>query len=467
MIDPASFRDPSGFVFHRDGRLLRQVNQSYRSDFDSLIASGLYESLVASRLLVPHEEVSLADAVSESAYKVLEPKRVAFLSYPYEWCFSQLKDASLATLECQRQALEHDMVLKDASAYNIQFVDGRPQMIDTLSFEQYVEGSPWIAYRQFCQHFLAPLALASYVDVRLLALAGRYIDGIPLDLASNLLPFRSRLRLGLFIHLHLHAKSQKKYAQSSEDASDRPANVGKAQRPIKKQQLLGIVDNLKATVEKLDWRPAGTEWAEYTETTHYSSSDTSAKERLVEGYLKRCGARSVLDLGANTGLYSRVAARLGCRVISCDGDPAAVEKNYRHSVTHGEPDIFPLLIDLASPSPALGWASRERSSWIERAPVDAVMALALVHHLAIGNNVPLALVAKLFSELAPVLIVEWVPKQDGRVQQLLAARQDIFSEYHREGFERAFGKYFSIEAAEPVGETDRTLYLMRVMPSAG
>ena len=457
VTDPASFRDPSGFVFHHEGRILRQVNLAYREEFDAFIESGLYPALVAAQLLVPHEEVSLSEAVSDDAYKVIEPRKVRFISFPYEWCFSQLKDAALATLECQRLALEHDMVLKDASAYNIQFVDGLPQMIDTLSFERRQEGSPWIAYCQFCQHFLAPLALASYVDIRLPSLSGRYIDGVPLDLASRLLPARSRLRLGILIHLHLHATSQKKYADTPQ-RKERPKRAG---RPVTKQQLLGIVDNLKSTIKKLSWRPAGTEWGDYTGTTHYSESDRRDKERLVEEYLKRAGTESVLDLGANTGIYSRVAARLGCHTLSCDGDPAAVEKNYRTVVANREKNILPLLIDLTNPSPALGWASRERPAWAERSRVDAVMALALIHHLAIGNNVPLGQIAEYFRSLAPTLIVEWVPKQDDRVQQLLSSREDIFPDYNREGFEQAFGRFFSLEAQEALGNTERSLYLMR------
>ncbi|MFQ5526266.1 MAG: class I SAM-dependent methyltransferase [Thermoanaerobaculia bacterium] len=456
-IDRASFRDPSGFVFRRGDKILRQVNDCFRADYDALMETGLYEELVESGLLVRHREAAAEEALSASAYKVLEPEKVGFLSFPYEWCFSQLKDAALATLECQRLALAHEMVLKDASAYNIQFVHGRPQMIDTLSFERYQPETPWIAYRQFCQHFLAPLALASYVDIRLLALSARYIDGIPLDLASGMLPARSRLRLGILIHLHLHAKSQRKYA----DATASGPRTARALRPVSRQQLLGIVDNLKSTIVKLDWRPAGTEWADYTGTTHYTETDRRAKQRLVEDYLKRSGALTVLDLGANTGVYSRVAARLGCRAISCDGDPAAVEKNYLEVKGSGGGDVLPLLIDLASPSPSLGWASQERPSWIERSSVDAVMALALVHHLAIGNNVPLARVAEFLRSLAPVAIVEWVPKGDARVQQLLAAREDIFPDYTREGFEAAFAEFFAIEARDGLGDTDRSIYLLR------
>src|SRR5258708_16283925 len=202
-----SFRDPSGFVFSRGNTLYRQVEQSYRQEYDTLIECGLYDSLVGAGLLIPHAEENLESGLTNVAYRVLRPERIPFISYPYEWCFSQLQDAALATLQAQTAALKHGMSLKDASAYNIQFRDGKPVLIDTLSFERYTEGFPWTAYRQFCQHFLAPLALMSHTDVRLSQLLRTNIDGVPLDLASRLLPFWTKLDPFLLAHIHLHSKA--------------------------------------------------------------------------------------------------------------------------------------------------------------------------------------------------------------------------------------------------------------------
>jgi hypothetical protein len=193
----SSFRDPSGFLFIREGILYRQVNQVYREDYSRLMDSGLYEKLVKNGLLITHAETDIQPADGVLSYKVICPERVPFISYPYEWSFGQLQDAALATLSIQRRALKLGMSLKDASAYNIQFPKGKAMLIDTLSFEQYQEGEPWVAYRQFCQHFLAPLALMAYKDVRLNQLLRIYIDGIPLDLASKLLPRSTRWNLGL------------------------------------------------------------------------------------------------------------------------------------------------------------------------------------------------------------------------------------------------------------------------------
>ena len=201
LLSPAervggSFRDPAAFVFTRDGVLYRQVNLAGRAVYDALMASGLYEELTASRDLVRHAEVDPALAADDRAYRVLQPERVPLISYPYEWCFSQLKDAALLTLRLQRAAMKRGMSLKDATAYNVQFDAGRPVWIDTLSFEPLRVGAPWVAYRQFCEFYVAPLALMRHTDVRLHQLLRTFLDGVPVDLASRLLPGHTRLFQG-------------------------------------------------------------------------------------------------------------------------------------------------------------------------------------------------------------------------------------------------------------------------------
>ena len=273
---PGSFRDPSGFVFCQDSSIYRQVNIRYEEDYDYLIDSGLYETLVDSGLLVSHDEIDLGYARTDSAYKILKPESVPFISYPYEWCFSQLKDAALTTLEIQKIALDFGMILKDSSAYNIQFIRGKPVLIDTLSFEKYHEGSNWVAYRQSCQHFLVPLALMSYRDIRLNQLFRIYIDGNPLGLASSLLPFRTRFRFPLLSHIHLHAKSQKYFADKTVNTSG---------RKISRLALSGLIDNLESAVRKLKWQLQDTEWADYYEDTNYSLDALHRKKTACSGVL--------------------------------------------------------------------------------------------------------------------------------------------------------------------------------------
>ena len=450
----ASFRDPSGFLFSRDGVLYRQINRVYANDYARLMDSGLYEKLIKAGLLIPHQEVDQAPATLEAdgdAFRIIRPERVPLISYPYEWSFSQLKDAALATISIQRRALKAGMSLKDASAYNIQFVSGRATLIDTLSFETYKEGQPWVAYRQFCQHFLAPLALMSLKDVRLNQLLRVYIDGVPLDLASQLLPWRTRLNFGLLTHIHIHASAQQRY--SGEEVRSRGGSMSK-------QAMTGLIDSLDAAVRKLDWTPRGTEWGNYYDCTNYSDSAFEHKKHLVSTWAQRVQPALIWDLGANTGVFSRVARDSGAFVGSFDIDPAAVEQNYRRVKEEKLDGLLPLLLDLTNPSPALGWANRERDSFGERGPADLVLALALIHHLAISNNVPLPQIAEFFAATGRWLIIEYVPKTDSQVQKLLVSRDDIFPHYTRAGFEAAFSQSFSIREAVEIRESERVLYLL-------
>jgi 2-polyprenyl-3-methyl-5-hydroxy-6-metoxy-1,4-benzoquinol methylase len=449
-----SFRDPSGFLFTSGGVLYRQVNQVFAEDYTRLMKSGLYDKLVKAGLLIPHTESDTQPADEKQSFKVLCPERIPFISYPYEWSFGQLKDAALATLSIQKRALRLGMSLKDASAYNIQFYRGKPVLIDTLSLETYQEGEPWVAYRQFCQHFLAPLVLMAYKDVRLNQLLRIYIDGVPLDLASYLLPGRTRWNLGISTHIHLHANVQKRYA-------DIAVTEARGGRKISKDALLSLIENLRATIRKLEWKPAGTEWADYYAANNYTGFAFEHKKVLVGDWLLKIAPRTIWDLGANTGFFSRVAAETGAYVISSDIDPAAVEVSYRQVKESSEQNLLPLVLDLTNPSPSIGWQNRERDSFFERGPVDAVLALALVHHLAISNNVPLERVANCFAGCGEWLIVEFVPKNDSQVQKLLRNRVDIFSEYTRTGFESAFGQWYTIQSSSAVRDSERWLYLMK------
>jgi hypothetical protein len=454
----ASFRDPNGFVFLREGALYRQVNQRGRASYEAMMGSGLYSRLVEKGLLIQHQEVDIPPADKAIAFRVLRPQPVAFISYPYEWCFGQLKDAARATLQIAREALAFDMRLKDASAFNIQFVDGRPLLIDSLSFDVYREGEAWDAYRQFCQHFLAPLALMAHSDVRLAQLLRVFIDGLPLDLAAHLLPRRTRFDFGLLAHLHLHASAQQRFATTA------PGRPAVARGRMSRTGLLGILDSLEAAVEKLSWRPDSTAWADYYAANEYSAQSMQDKTRIVGEWLDRVDSGMVWDLGANTGRFSQLACERGHLTIAFDVDAGAVELNYRECRRRDERSCLPLVMDLTNPTPGLGWAGSERMSLLARGPASAVLALALVHHLAIGNNVPLTELASFFAQCGKWLIVEFVPKDDPQVQRLLVSREDIFDSYTPEGFERAFGQTFAIRDRQVVPGTSRHLLLMERLP---
>jgi hypothetical protein len=414
--------------------------------------SGLYDHLVAQGLLVRHREVDVEPPHPENCWRVLGPEVVPFISYPDEWSFSQLRDAALATLAVARTALDYGMSLKDCSAFNIQFMKGRPVFIDTLSFERYREGKPWVAYRQFCQHFLAPLALMHYTDVRLNQLFRTYIDGVPLDLAARLLPGRTRLRFSLLTHIHLHTASQQRYA-------DRKASL--PQRNFSRRAYLGLLDNLASAIRGLSWKASGSEWGEYYNATNYDDGAFAQKRRLIGEYLDLTRPRTVWDLGGNIGLFSRIASDRGIDTLCFDIDPDAVERNYQRVSATGEEHLLPLLLDLTNPTSRRGWHGNERSSLLDRGPADTAMALALIHHLAISNNVPLDRLAQFFSETCRYLIIEFVPKSDSQVERLLATREDIFPNYRQDCFEAAFEEEFDILRSTPIRGSERTLYLMK------
>ncbi len=451
---PASWRDPSGFIYRRDGVLLRQVQPVWLEEWTAFRDSGLAKRLVLGGKLLPWHDEPLTVAFDDMAGAVIRPDVVPFISYPYEWTFGQLKDAALLTLAVEAEALAQGWTLKDASAYNVQFRGVGPVLIDHLSFQRHVPGTPWVAYQQFCEHFLAPLALMSRRDVRMGRMLRDLLDGIPLDLAATLLPGRTRLRLGLGAHIHLHARSQRSHAGDAR----KPTQV-----QISLQRLKALVQSLQETVSGLKWEPAGTEWADYADKDHasYEGGSPDAKEAIVRDRLTAAGPgadRMCWDLGANTGRFSRIAADLGYRVLSFDIDPAAAERHYRALRAAGRTETTPLVMDLADPSPGLGWAERERTGFVERANADVILALALVHHLAIGRNVPLPMVLDLFADLAPAAIVEWVPRGDPMVDVLLASREDVFTDYTTEGFEAAVAARFDVRARTPIEGSPRVLF---------
>lgn len=450
-----SFRDPSGFIFTKNGKLLRQINKYYKSDYDLLTDSGLLDDLVKDNLLINHKEVTNKVGLqNKDGYKIIQPEIINFISYPYEWSFSQYKDAALTTLEIQRRALAKGMVLKDASAYNIQFYNGKPIFIDTLSFEKYEEGEPWVAYKQFCQHFLAPLALMAHTDVELSKLMRIYIDGVPLPLASKLLPWKTKSNLKIFTHIHLHAKSQMKHAEDGKTTKARKTRLSK-------NAMIGLISNLANTIKSLSWNPSSTEWGEYYTFTNYSDKAFKSKKKIIDGYVLSSRPKAVWDVGANNGLFSRIASDRGIDTVAFDIDPIAVEKNYRSTKHNKENSILPLVMDLTNPSSSIGWAHEERDSLIGRSPADMVFCLALIHHLAISNNLPLVKIADFFAETSKYLVIEFVPKGDSQVDILLATRKDIFTDYNEAGFEKAFSSRFKIVSKDKVPGSKRTLYLLK------
>lgn len=463
MIDPASFRDPSGYVFRRDGVLYRAIQPAAAPDWTAFQERGLAASLINDGLLVSHEPAGSDLAPLPGAAFVIQPRELPLISYPYEWAFSQLREAALVTLEAHGRALTFGMRLRDASAYNVQFDRGRPVLIDSLSFEMADWAEPWPAYRQFCQHFLAPLALMAHRDLRCGLMLRDYIDGLPLDLAAGLLPGRTRLG-GLLPHIHLHASADRRARRGGIHGASEPAATLASARKMTLVRHEALVDSLRRAVEGLRLEPGG-HWLSYTRETSYTPEGAESKRLIVERMLAAAGGTVVWDLGANVGTYSDLAAGSGRQVIAFDQDPSVVELHWRNLSTEARESVLPLVMDLTNPSPALGWAHQERRSLLERGPADVAMALALVHHLAIGNNVPLPRIAELLAHAGHRVVVEFVPREDPMVGQLLASRRDIFTDYTLPAFRAAFDPLFVTLDEAPVADSLRTVFLMERRPA--
>lgn len=452
MREYSSFRDPSGFVFQKDGIIYRQINVQYIDTYRMLMDGGLYKLLVKHRLMVPHEEV--IDGANDVGNLHIRPKRIPFISYPYEWCFSQYKQAAITTLQIHLYALEHGMVLKDSSAYNIQFLNGYAVLVDTLSFERYREGYPWGAYGQFCRHFLAPLLLMARVDLRLSKLMMSYIDGIPLDLADSML----RGKQGLFElgHIRLHARSITHHGEDGK--KKRIADI-----TVNKRKVIAMLQSILSFINKLTPKKVVTEWSDYYKRTNYTEFATNIKKNIVSAYLnslEKCS--SVWDFGANDGQYSRLALARGSHVVAFDIDHNAVERNFMEIFKTHEA-LLPLVLDLTNPSPSIGFANRERVIIGARQKPDVILMLAVIHHLAISNNLPFEIIAQWVSSLCNYLIIEFVPKEDSQVQILLCTREDIFTDYTEKTFENVFTKYFTLVNKQAIEGSSRILYLFHVL----
>jgi hypothetical protein len=446
-----SFRDPSGRVFVDGERVLRTIQECYRDPWEQVASSGLLESAVQQGLVIPYRE---CEPMAE-AWKTLAVERIPFVSYPYEWCFSQLKDAALLTLDLQLMALERAMILKDASAYNVQFVGPKPLFIDLLSFEPWSSGAPWVAYRQFCRHFLAPLALCSRRGLWCGSLSRLWMDGVPLAHACRLLPWLSRLTPSLALHLYAHAAMEARHA-------GRTSSAGKVKRVrLTRQALSNLALSLQSAVQAQRAPKHRTQWGDYYDETNYSEEAAAEKAGFVERVAAHHPGRLAVDLGANSGRYSRVLGPHYDLVLAVDMDPLAVERNYVSLREAGPKNILPLVIDLGNPSPDLGWAGLERDSFSRRCQADSLAMLALIHHLVIVDGIPMDHVARFCASLlAPrgQLMLEFVPKEDGQVRRLLATREDIFQDYDLAGLQAAFSPLFAQQGeAQPLRGSCRTL----------
>lgn len=451
-LHPSSYRDPAGFVFQVEGIYYRQVNQSYAADYSLLMSSGLYDTLAGKGLLITHQELPdgpVLPAHATQRYKTLLPAQLGTISYPYEWSFGQLRDAALHTLEVLNISLRHDMILKDATPFNIQFVQGKPVHIDTLSFEKYDPALPWVAYRQFCECFLFPLYLEHYCGIEQRKFQTAWPDGISARLTARLLPWKSRLNAGALLHVHL------------------PNSVrsgGKERKTtFSRQKLLHILQHLEGIIRKLKANVAShPTWNDYYNRTILSQDYLHEKEKLFRQYVDGIAFRTALDIGTNDGFFARILSeRKEASILAIDADATCIHRLYTIVREKNIQNVLPLCIDLLLPSPAIGLRNKERASFHDRVHPELVVALAVLHHLVLSSNIPLHDIAGYMAELTiRLLVIEFVPLEDPKAQELIRNR-DSHHPYDTHSFERHFLEYFSIEKKSGVPGTKRVLYLMR------
>lgn len=449
-IHPSSFRDPSGFIFLKDGVLYRQVNKNFKDDFDLFVQSGCYEQLVQKKWLLPHHVVNENLAGGDDWYLTLQPEPVHFISYPYEWPFDMLKDAALLTLSILKESIRHGLILKDATPYNIQWHDYQLIFIDSLSFEKYNEADPWVAYRQFCECFLSPLLLMHYNKQPMQQLSLAWPEGIPLAVTKSLLPFRSKLSLHTYLHIHLHARIA---------ANNKPP--GEKKGVFSRKKMLNLVASLELLIQKLTLSPQQSTWSAYYDEAGQRPDYLQSKKEIIGQWLSaEKEMTTAADLGANDGAFSRLLAKNNIRTIAADFDPFCINTLYNSLKKETIINIQPVIIDLANPSPAIGVNNEEHSSFTSRLKVDLIIALALIHHLAIGKNIPFDKIAALFAGCCQKLIIEFVPKTDEKIQLMLTERKDVFNYYSQASFENYFSQHFRIKQKQEIATSGRTLYLM-------
>ncbi len=452
----SSFRDPSGFVFFKEGKAYRQINQSYFEHYDQFMQSGLYQELINHQYIVSHQETERTPT-----HIILLPQQLPFISYPYEWSFSQLKAAATLTLKVHLLALKYKMSLKDAAATNVQFLSSRPVFIDTLSFEAYKEGSPWKAYGQFCRHFLAPLLLMKYVDLRCIHLLQRFLDGIPLDLASRMLPWKTHFSFFIKMHIHLHSRFVTRHHR------DDATHKRKIEMSLQRQQAM--IESLLQYLNNLDYAHS-TEWGNYYEKTlNYTTQTFDTKHQIVRKYLEKVQPKTLWDIGGNDGTFSRLAKENSQYVFSTDIDLQAVDHNYRQTVKNTESNVWPLFFDVTNPTPDLGLHAAQGSleKRLHTIGIDCILALALIHHLTITNNYPFAFIARYLAKMAPHLIIEFVKPSDSWASELLARKQDdqkLFAHYNQHEFEKVFQEWYTINHQQGIEGTQREIYLMNRLP---
>lgn len=452
VLEPGSFRDPGGRIFQSGQAILRAIMPSAAESFRRVSDAGVLRRLADQGKMVDFADVSSEKRLGETeASFVLSHPRIPFISYPYEWSFSLHKAAALFHLDLQLDLLSQGFALSDATAYNVQFQGPNPIFIDHLSVRPYVEGEIWAGHRQFCMQFLNPLLMWSLLDVQPNHWFRGSLEGIAPEDLAKLLPLRSRLSWTVLTHVVAQAAMQKRSVRASKGSQEyRTAK-------LPRNGFEGILRGLRSKIAGLRPPSHHTVWGDYAGRNSYGEPEAEAKAGFVKEMVAATRPELMYDLGCNSGDYSKAALEAGAgKVIGFDFDHAALEIAFDRARAENL-DFLPVWLDAANPSPAQGWNQAERMGLSDRADARAMVALAFIHHIAIGRNVPLDMATDWLVSLAPTGVIEFPHKADPMVQTLLAQREDIFPDYEKDNFERLLGSRARIVKAVDVLPT-RTLY---------
>ncbi|CAD0009811.1 methyltransferase domain-containing protein [Flavobacterium chungangense] len=447
----SSFRDPSGYVFVEDGNIKRVIKPVYFSQYKSLTESCFYDTLFEKKYLILHKTVQ-----ENQNQIIIEAQKIPFVTYPYEWSFLQYKHAALLTLKIQKLSLQNNFTLKDASAFNITFHEGKPVFIDTLSFDFYKENNPWLAYKQFIMHFLGPLVLAKYFGQEHLKMLSQNLDGLSLQKLSLLLPVKSYFSPTLLTNIHLLAKYDKKYESDKKTVNN---NLSKASQ-------IKLIDGLYDYILNLSVNEK-TEWDHYYNQINYNDVAYQFKKEFVKDWFLSIKGKSLIDIGGNDGTFSRELKEQAELLIVADVDANAVEQNYRQVLKNKEKNILPLVADVLNPVANYGFNNAERFSFVDRVKaqnLDACLALAVIHHITLSGNIPFSFSAQFFSKMASNLLIEFPTRTDSWVQFLLDSKREFsghFDFYNEENFEKEYTVYFEIIKKEKIESSERILYSLK------
>ena len=414
--------------------------------------SVLYEELIQKDLLIKHQEIKI-DTDDLKVYKLLLPTQIPFQSYPFEWSYTQWRKAILAYLRINHIALKYGMILKDATPYNFYLTGGKAVMFDTSSFMFFKENDKWIAYRQFCEEFLSPIALMHYNGAEWSKLTMANLRGMPLSFVSRQLPIKSWFNLTTLLHIHLHSKYS---GNNISKEIENKKNKGFTLEKIKSLQKM--IFNTISTWNKS--HQFTNHWSNYYEKDIESQEYLKDKEETIRKWLEIIKPKSVLDLGANTGKFSFIAAEYAERVISLEGDENCVDE-IEEKISIKNSNVFTLTGNVADPSPTIGFLNSGTESIYKRGCSDVVLGLALVHHLHISNRLSFDQISLIFASFSKqYLIVEFIQIADNKVKQLIKGKSLNLIDYNDDHFIKALSNWFLIKEAISLIDSGRRLFLL-------